>query len=59
MIREIATIKESKPFIEEINTLTEKINQKKQEKYKAGLGLTELKDSHKELKGNIEKLKKN
>jgi cell division protein FtsB len=57
MIREIAQIKDSKPFIEEINVLSQQIKEKKQEKYQTGLGLSELKASVNVLKAEINKLK--
>ena len=58
MIREIQKIKDSKPFIEEINALFAVIREKKQLKFQTGLGLTELKATCKGLKTEIDKLKK-
>ena len=58
LIKEIQLIKQSKPFIEEINELLEQIRNKKQEKYKAGEGLSALKSEVSVLKAAVNKLKK-
>ena len=46
IIKEMAFIKDSKPFIEEIDRLYKFINKKKSEKFEAGKGLSELKEEY-------------
>jgi hypothetical protein len=57
-IREMALIKDSKPYIEEINILRDQIFQKKQLKYQTGLGLNDLKAECKDLQAKMDSLKK-
>ena len=59
MIREMQVIKESRPYIEEINSLIKQIREKKDEKYQSGQGLSELKTAVTEIKASINKIKKN
>lgn len=58
MIKEMAFIKDSKPFIEELQELRDIIFQKKKEKYDAGLPLGEVKDKLNSVQTSINKLKK-
>jgi hypothetical protein len=44
MIKEMAFIKDSKPFIEELQELKDTIFEKKKEKYDAGLPLGDVKE---------------
>lgn len=58
MLKEIQQIKDSKPFIEELERIREDIFNKKKEKFEAGAGLGELKEETKSLKDTIGKVKK-
>ena len=58
MLKEIQQIKDSKPFIEELERIREDIFNKKKEKFEAGAGLGELKEETKSLKNTIGKVKK-
>jgi chromosome segregation ATPase len=58
IIKQMAFIKESRPYLEEIEVLREFINQKKKQKYDAGIDLTPLKEEAKELTKRINELKK-
>lgn len=51
-------IKESKPYIEEIDRLKEVIYIKKAEKFEVGKGLKELKEEAALLRSRIDELKK-
>ena len=53
IIKEIAFIRASKPFIEEIERLKTLIYQKKSEKFEAGNGLSGLKEEAFELRKRI------
>jgi len=50
MIKEMAFIKDSKPYIEELLIIKDKIFQLKGEKFEAGKGLGDIKEKSKELK---------
>lgn len=58
LIKEMAFIKESRPFIEEIEQLKTLIHERKQEKYEVGKGLQDLKAEQADLTKRIEALKK-
>ena len=57
LIKEMQSIKESKPFILEAQELKDKIFKKKGEKFETGLGLKELKEEFKTLSNDINKKK--
>lgn len=50
MIREMAFIKQSRPFIEEVQSVRETMAKLRAEKYESGQGLTQLKQDIKELR---------
>ena len=58
LIKEMLFIKESKPYIEEIDRLRDFIFAKKHEKYEVGKGLKEMKDEITDLKKQIDTIKK-
>lgn len=58
LIKEMTFIKESRPFIHEIEELKALILQKKNEKYEVGKGLQELKEEQTDLRKRIDALKK-
>ena len=58
MIKEMQFIKESKPFIEELQELRDIIFEKKKEKYEAGLPLGEVKEKLADVQTQITRLKK-
>lgn len=58
LIRKIKFIESSKEFIVQVNELDEQIREKKKEKFEAGSGLEELKETQKNLKSEIDKISK-
>lgn len=57
-MKEIAFIKESKPYIEELKKLKDKIYEFKGQQIETGAGLGDLKDEIAKIKGKIDKLTK-
>ena len=58
IIKDMAFIKESKPYLEELEVLRQTIFEKKKEKYEVGKGLKELKEEAAGLQKRIDELKK-
>ena len=59
LIKEMSFVRDSRPFIEEIDRLRAFINEKKSQKYQIGLPLNEMKSELTELKTKINEIKKN
>jgi chromosome segregation ATPase len=58
LIKEMTFIKESRPYILEIEELKALIHQKKNEKYEVGKGLQDLKAEQNDLRKRIDAIKK-
>lgn len=58
MIKEMKDLENSKPFIEEIESIKEEIQRKRDEKTKVGKGLNEVKPAMKKLNDELAERRK-